>query len=237
MKKRTISILIPVYNEKETIENVVKKVHEVKLQNWEKEIIVIDDASIDGTRDILKKFEPEEDITIIYGEKNLGKGGALKCGLSFANGDWMLFQDADMEYDPQDYSSLLSPIEKGNAEVVFGSRFLKKNKKNSFVYAFGDFLATFIFNMTHKTKLTDLATCYKVFPKRIVPDLLKTEENDFVFDVVRVSEVIAKENIPIKEVPISYFPRWYQKGKKLTFSHGMKILREIMKTFLHGKRK
>lgn len=234
MEKNKLSILIPVYNEGKTILETIKKVSEVILPHWKMEIIVIDDGSTDNTPKILNEIEKTSDITVIYGKENLGKGGALKHGLSFANGDWVLIQDADLEYNPDEYQTLLSPIEEGRAEVVFGSRLLKRNKRNSVMYVIGDIVATFMFNRIYKTHLTDLATCYKVFPKKIIPNLLPIEENDFVFDVVRLSEEIAKEKLIIKEVPISYTPRWYKKGKKLTFSNGIKIIRILLRKLTYG---
>ncbi len=234
MQKKKISILVPVYNEKDTIVEIIERINSVTLPQWEKEIIVIDDESTDGTREILKKIEGEYDITALYGEKNLGKGSALKHGLSFANGDWILIQDADLEYSPNNYMALLAPIEKGEAEVVFGSRFLGKNGKNSLLYTIGNYVATFMFNRIYRTHLTDLATCYKVFPSRIIHNLLPLDDNDFVFDVIRLTEEIVKEKIPIKEVPISYTPRWYAKGKKLTFSHGIKIIKTLLRKLTYG---
>lgn len=234
MQKKKISILVPVYNEKDTIVETIGKIDSVILPQWEKEIIVIDDGSTDGTREILKKIEGKHDITALYGEKNLGKGGALKHGLSFANGDWILIQDADLEYNPDNYQALLLPIERGETEVVFGSRSLGENRKNSFLYTIGNYAATFMFNHIYHTHLTDLATCYKVFPSRIIHNLLPIDDNDFVFDIIRLTEEIAKEKIPIKEVPIFYTPRWYIGGKKFTFSHGIKIVKILLRKLTYG---
>ncbi len=234
MEKNKLSILIPVYNEEKTILETIKKVSGVVLPHWETEIIVIDDGSTDNTPKILNEIEKTSDVTVIYGKENLGKGGALKHGLSFANGDWILIQDADLEYNPNDYQALLSPIEKGEADVVFGSRFLKKNKRNSILYTIEDIVATFMFNRIYHTHLTDITTCYKIFPQKIIPNLLPIEDNDFVFDVIRLSEEIAREKLSIKEVPISYNPRWYKEGKKMTFSHNIAIVKILIRKLTYG---
>lgn len=221
-----LSIVIPVYNEAPTIGEVLAAIQNANTLDFDKEIIVVDDYSTDGTREILKEIR-DENIKIIFGDKNGGKGAALKKGFAATTGDYILIQDADLEYTPANYPQLLAPILKGETEVVFGSRFLQKNKRNYF-YAFGNIIATRLFNSIFKTNLTDLATCYKIFPKKLIPDLLKIEANDFVFDVVKLTATITRNGYTIKEIPIDHFPRWHKEGKKLKLKHGLKIIGNLL---------
>jgi glycosyltransferase involved in cell wall biosynthesis len=212
-----LSIIIPVFNEKENISNVIDTVMHADSLSFEKEIIVVDDCSTDGSREILKK---RTDITVLFAEKNGGKGAAVKLGLTKATGDYVLFQDADLEYSTDNYKDLLKEISTKN-DVVFGSRNLKKNKRNHLHLASDT--VTLIFNSLFGTKITDIATCYKVFPASLIPKILEIKENDFVFDVIQVTKIIIKSGITIKEVPIFYNPRSYEQGKKMRIKHGLHI--------------
>lgn len=215
-----ISVLIPVFNEEGTIQEVLRKVRENLPEELEKEIIVIDDGSTDSS---LKKLQNEKGIVLVSLPVRRGKGGALKEGFSRASGDFILIQDADLEYAPEDYAALLAPIIKNESQAVFGSRELLPNKRNRF-YAIGNTLVTFFFNKKFKTRLTDIATCYKLFPREVIGDLIKSRENDFAFDVFRITLSLVRKGYKITEVPIHYSPRGKKQGKKLNPIHGLHIL-------------
>jgi glycosyltransferase involved in cell wall biosynthesis len=226
-----LSIVIPVYNEKENISSVLDAVLKADALTFEKEIIVVDDCSTDGSRDILKE---RKDVTVLFAEKNGGKGAAVKLGLTKVTGDFVMFQDADLEYSTDNYKDLLKEI-KGVDDVVFGSRNLQENKRNHLAFAAN--MVTTIFNIFFGSKLTDVATCYKIFPAKLVPEIIAIKENDFVFDVVQVTRIILESNLTIKEVPIAYTPRNYAEGKKMKIKHGLHIafatVREGAKHFLN----
>ena len=205
------------YNERENLVNVIELVKKAHTLDFEKEIIVVDDFSTDGSRELLKNIEG---IKAIYSERNGGKGNAVRLGLSAASGDYILFQDADFEYSTDNYKDLLQEVLNGH-NVVFGSRALKDNERNYLVSASD--LVNSIFNLLFKTKITDVATCYKVFPASYVPSMLLIKENDFVFDVIQVTKVLLQGGEHIKEVPIDYTPRNYAQGKKMRIRHGMRI--------------
>ncbi len=226
--ERKLSIVIPVYNESQTIKEIVAKVVQVALPyGWQKEIIVVDDGSTDGTRDILSNLN--KDIRVILREENGGKGAALKDGFKAVTGDYVLIQDADAEYNPSEYPTLLQPIIEGKSEVVFGSRTLSKNLVPlNRIYFYGGLLVTRIFNFLFRTKLTDLATCYKVFPKACAEKMIAMPSDDFVFDVVEISHYLLRMGMMIVEVPITYDSRSKSKGKKLNWRHGMHCMNRIM---------
>ncbi|MEN9552361.1 MAG: hypothetical protein RI935_738 [Candidatus Parcubacteria bacterium] len=218
MKK--LSILIPVFNEKTNILKVIDSVISADTLDFEKEIIIIDDYSTDGTRDILKERNELGGFALILAEKNGGKGAALKLGLKEATGDFILFQDADLEYSTDNYKDILAHANEN--VVVFGSRYLQKNKRNHL--SIGARAVNLMFNVLFGTKITDVATCYKIFPAHVKESLITLPGNDFVYDVVEASVVAVKKVGTIKEVPISYTPRTYEEGKKLRIKHGLRIV-------------
>lgn len=213
-----LSIIIPVYNERENISQVLDAVIKADSLSFEKEIIVVDDCSTDGSREILKK---RTDVTVLLADKNGGKGAAVKLGLTKVTGDFVMFQDADLEYSTENYKDLLREINHSN-DAVFGSRNLKNNKRNH-LYV-GSNMVTFIFNLFFNSKITDIATCYKVFPALLVPKIIAIKENDFVFDVIQVTKIIVESGANLKEVSIDYAPRNYTQGKKLKIKHGIHIV-------------
>lgn len=229
-----LSIIIPCFNEEKTILYVLEKVKHARLpEGWEKEILVIDDGSFDGTREILRSLKDSE-IQVRYKEKNKGKGSALKLGFSLCTGDYIVVQDADSEYDPEEYPKLLAPIIQNQADVVFGSRNMKKNNiPFSAVYFYGGLGVTKVFNLFFGTRLSDVATCYKVFPRSFVPRLESLKGEDFVFDVIKLTYVLVKGG-RVVEVPITYVARTREEGKKLRWIHGVKCLVAIWKIKFFG---
>ena len=212
-----LSIIIPVFNECETICELIHRVDAVKL---DKEIIIVDDASTDGTRSLLKKYEEKEQFKIIYQSKNYGKGKALRVGFNKAEGEIIIIQDADLEYNPKDYPILLEPILDGRADVVYGSRFLGgPHRVLFFWHSMGNRFLTILSNMFTNINLTDMETGYKVF-RRSILDSISLKCNRFGFEPEFTSK-IARNKFIIYEVPISYAGRNYSAGKKINWKDGV----------------
>lgn len=225
-----LSIVIPCYNERQTIEGVVERVRSAPLPaGWERELIIVDDGSNDGTRDLLAGISGRGDVRVILHEQNKGKGGALKTGFQAASGDYLLIQDADNEYHPEDYQILIESVMKNPEGSVFGSRTMGSNNVPvSMVYFYGGQMIGRIFNAVHGTSLTDITTCYKVFPRWVVPQLLRSRRDDFVFDAIDLTHALVQAG-PIVEVPIRYTCRDASEGKKLKFSDGLKCFTALVK--------
>ena len=220
-----LSVVIPVYNEKDTLREIIDRVMSVK---WEKEIILIDDFSVDGSRDILKEYENQPNIKVLFHEYNQGKGAALRTGFDHVEGDVVVIQDADLEYDPSDYGKLLEPIEDNRADVVFGSRFLGGPHRVMFFWHYlANKALTTMSNMLTDLNLTDMETGYKVFTKKVL-DQLTFKCDRFGFEPEFTSK-IAKLNFRIYEVPISYSGRDYAHGKKITWKDGVAAVWFILK--------
>lgn len=218
MKK--LSIVIPCYNEKDSILEILEKVKNAPIE--EKEIIVVDDKSTDGTTEMLKeKVEPIVD-KVIYHEENTGKGGALRTGFQAATGDVVIIQDADMEYDPNEYPVVVNPIFNGEAQVVYGSRFMNQKAKGYIMNRLANKGLTFLSNLRTHQKLTDMETCYKAFKREVIQSI-EIEEQRFGFEP-EITAKISKMGIDIQEVPISYYPRSNEEGKKIGFSDGVRAL-------------
>ena len=221
--KLAVSIVIPVYNERETIGEIVRRVQEVGVHN---EIVIVDDFSTDGTRDVLLELDKQEDIRILMHGYNRGKGAALRTGFAQVEGDVVMIQDADLEYDPNDYPKLLAPIANDEAAIVYGSRFLANAHQDpSRVHRFGNWLLTQLSNLATGQKLTDMETCYKVF-RRETLEGLEIEQNRFGFEP-EITAKLSRRGYKIKEVPISYDCRGYEEGKKIGFRDGLNALRCI----------
>jgi glycosyltransferase involved in cell wall biosynthesis len=206
-----LSVIIPVYNEVESIQEIIKRVKKTGLA-WE--ILIIDDFSLDGTRDILKKMDGKERIRVLFHEENHGKGAAVRTGLATAKGDVLLIQDADLEYDPRDYPTLLKPLEEGIADVVYGSRFLGGPRRVvMFWHMIANKLLTLITNLLYNTILSDMETGYKVFRKQVIEGMpLRAKRFDFEPEF---TAKVLKRKYRIFEVPITFNPRDYSQGKKI----------------------
>ena len=220
-----LSIVIPIYNERETLETLIAKVNSV---DYDKEILLIDDFSSDGTREVLKRYENKENFQVLYHDHNQGKGAALRTGFSNVNGDIIIIQDADLEYNPADYGTLIEPILDGRADVVYGSRFLGgPHRVLFFWHSIGNMVLTTFSNMLTNINLTDMETGYKVFTKK-VNDTLTFKCDRFGFEPEFTAKV-AKNNFRIYEVPISYNGRDYSEGKKITWKDGIAAIWYIIK--------
>jgi len=206
-----LSVIIPVFNEVNNIEEIIKRVQATKRA---KEIIIVDDGSSDGTRDILKKLDGKKKVRVILHEKNQGKGGAVVTGMKAAQGDILLIQDADLEYDPRDFPALLQPIEEGLADVVYGSRFLgAAHRVTMFWHQVANKLLTFMTNILYDSILTDMETGYKVFRREVIEGM-NIRSKRFNFEPEFTAKIL-KRKYRIFEVPITFNPRDYAEGKKI----------------------
>jgi glycosyltransferase involved in cell wall biosynthesis len=221
-----LSVIVPVYNEKPTLKTLIEKVVAVRIH---KEVILVDDASTDGSQEIIRQLAKKHKLKTFFHRHNQGKGMAIRTGIKAARGDYVIIQDADLEYDPQDYFKLLKPIKDGKAQVVYGSRFTgeHRNSKNPFGHMFfwhwvaNQFL-TLITNILYNTTLSDMETCYKVFPARLLQSIALNCRR-FEFEP-EVTAKILRQGVRIYEVPISYAGREYSEGKKIAWHDGLVAL-------------
>lgn len=231
-----LSIIIPVFNERNTILKLLNKIEKVK--GIEKEVVIIDDCSDDGTKEILSNLNKPQ-YKVYFHDKNMGKGAAIKTAKNYISGQIIIIQDADLEYNPNDYNKLISPIINKKSRVVYGSRVLGKKKKklkktfnSPYIRIFGNYILTQISNFINNQHLTDAHTCYKVFSS-VVFKKLKLLENDFAF-CPEVTSLISKQKIKILEVPIDYKGRSIIEGKKIKFLDALRALYVLVKTNLRG---
>ena len=226
-----LTIIIPVFNEKKTINHIVSKV--ISVKNLKKEIIIVDDYSTDGTREIIRRMNSKYIKKKIFHRRNFGKGGAIKSAQKYIKGDIVIIQDADLEYDPNDYKKLLKPFEKKNIQVVYGSRVLNKKKflisKGFWVNfrVFANQVLTIYSNLFNNQKLTDAHTCYKLVRSDLFKKI-KLIENDFAF-CPELTTKISNKKIPIIEIPISYNGRSYKEGKKISLPDAFRALYVVAK--------
>lgn len=211
-----LSVVIPVYNEKPTLETLVKKVLAVKIP---KEIILVDDASTDGGQEIVKQLAKKPGVRGFFHQENQGKGMAIRTGISQATEDYVIIQDADLEYDPQDYFKLLKPIKDGKAQVVYGSRFTGEHRNMFFWHWVANQFLTLVTNILYNTTLSDMETCYKVFPAKLIQSI-KLNCRRFEFEP-EITAKILRQGVRIYEVPISYAGREYSEGKKIAWHDGI----------------
>ncbi len=237
-----LSIIMPVYNEIGTIAEIVHRVRAVELTvpvgygpedgtvvEFEREIVIVDDGSTDGTREFLRTLEGFPDMTVVFHECNLGKGAAVQTGLKNVDGDVILIQDADLEYDPRDYPKLLQPIVEGRTQVVYGSRFRGGPTKAMFFWHMvGNRLLTLMTNILYNTILSDMETCYKVFTRKVA-DQLNLQAPGWGFDP-EITAQILKRGYRIYEVPISYTGREFEEGKKISWRAGFVVLWTLLKS-------
>lgn len=226
-----ISVVMPVYNEAKTIKEIIRRVQAVDL---EKEIIIVDDDSTDGTKDILNELKGTKGLTVFFHQSNQGKGAALRTAFQHVKGDIVIIQDADLEYDPQEYGKLIKPIIEGKADAVFGSRFLGGPHRVLFFWHYvGNKIFTLLSNMLTNLNLTDMETCYKVFKTSLLKRF-SIESNRFGVEP-EITAKLAKLKCRIYEVDISYSGRDYTEGKKINWKDGMAALYWILKYNLRSK--
>ena len=223
-----LSVIIPVYNEAATLQNILRAVHEAPVED--KEIIVIDDASTDGSRELLEDSLRNQYQRLITHDVNQGKGAALRAGIAAATGDIVLIQDADLEYDPQEYSRLIKPIVEDKADVVYGSRFFSHGPHRVlyFWHYLGNRFLTLCSNMFTNLNLTDMETCYKVFRRELIQSL-PLQENRFGFEPEVTAKLARVPGIRVYEMGISYYGRTYHEGKKIDWKDGVRALWCIVK--------
>ena len=226
-KLRKLSVVVPVFNERNTLVEILRRMRAVELPDGiEREIIVVDDGSNDGTRDVLNQVG-DSTVRVVMHEANLGKGAALRTGFAHATGDYVLVQDADLEYDPEDWPKLLNPVLRGRARVVYGSRFTGERRNMLLLHWMGNRFLSMTTNVLYNTTLSDMETCYKLFDRDLVDDM-KLQSNRFDIEAEITAKVL-KRGIRIYEVPISYSGREFDEGKKITWRDGFAALWTLVK--------
>lgn len=220
-----LSVIVPVYNEKNTIQEILSRVQKMQLAD---EIVIVDDGSVDGTREILENYVGKEPFRVIFHEKNQGKGAAIRTGLQAVQGDIILIQDADLEYDPREYPNLLKPIQEGVADVVYGSRFLGAPRRPILFWNMvANKILTLVTNILYNNILTDMETGYKVFRREVIAGMpLRARRFDFEPEF---TAKILKRKVRIFEVPIAFYPRDYSEGKKIKMKDAFEAMWALLK--------
>ncbi len=226
-KLRKLSVVVPVFNERNTLVEIVRRMRAVELpDSIEREIIVVDDGSDDGTRDVLQQLG-DSTVRVIMHERNRGKGAAVRTGFANATGEYVLVQDADLEYDPEDWPKLLNPVLRGRTRVVYGSRFTGERRNMLFLHWIGNRFLSFVTNVLYNTTLSDMETCYKLLDRRLLDELSLSADR---FDIEpEITAKILKRGVRIYEVPISYTGREFDEGKKITWHDGVAALWTLVK--------
>jgi glycosyltransferase involved in cell wall biosynthesis len=226
-KLRKLSIVVPVFNERNTLVEILRRMRAVELPDGiEREIIVVDDGSDDGTRDVLKQLS-DSTVRVVMHEVNRGKGAALRTGFAHATGEYVLVQDADLEYDPEDWPRMLNPVLRGKARVVYGSRFTGERRNMLLLHWIGNRFLSMTTNVLYNTTLSDMETCYKLIERDLVASM-KLHSNRFDIEP-EITAKILKRGIRIYEVPISYSGREFDEGKKITWRDGFSALWTLVK--------
>jgi glycosyltransferase involved in cell wall biosynthesis len=222
-----LSVVVPVFNERNTLVEIVRRMRLVELpEGIDREIIIVDDGSNDGTRDVLKQLSDSTVRVVLHGE-NRGKGAAVRTGIENATGDYVLVQDADLEYDPDDWPKLLRPVLRGKARVVYGSRFTGERRNMLFLHWVGNRCLSLLTNLLYNTTLSDMETCYKLVDRKLLDELQLRADK---FDIEpEITAKILKRKIRIYEVPISYTGREYEEGKKITWRDGFAAVVTLVK--------
>ncbi len=227
MTDRILSVVMPVYNEKNTVLKIVDKV--LRL-DFIKELIIVDDFSKDGTRELLKNTKFDGRVRLFYHDKNMGKGAALRTGFGQVSGDIVVIQDADLEYDPNEFIEMIKPIREGVADVVYGSRLSggKPQRVYMFWHRVGNDFLTFVTNFLYNSTLTDMETCYKMFRTDLISNI-NVRSNDFSVEPELTAKILKNKKLRIYELPISYYGRSYEEGKKISWKHGFGALWTLLK--------
>lgn len=225
-KKKVLSIIVPVYNEEKTVALILKTVSRLSLPGIGKDIVVVNDGSADGTAAVLRKIKIPG-VRIFHHEKNRGKGAAIRTAIPHTKGDFVIIQDADLEYDPNDYQKLLEPLIQGRADVVYGSRFRGVHRAFMFWHSIGNKFLTLVTNILYDTILTDMETCYKVFRGEVIRGL-ELRSNRFEIEPEMTAKIL-KKKCRIFEVPISYSGRGFEEGKKITWRDGFSALATLVR--------
>jgi glycosyltransferase involved in cell wall biosynthesis len=220
-----LSVIMPVYNEKATIEKIIARVQAVPV---DKELVIVDDFSTDGTRDILKQYQGRPGVKVCYHQRNMGKGAGIRTGIRECSGDIIIIQDADLEYSPEEYPKLIEPIVRGAADVVYGSRFYGTHRVFMVWHFLGNQFLTFLTNILYNTMLTDMETCYKVFRAEVIKGL-KLRSNRFDIEPEITAKIFKNRKLRVYEMPITYDGRDYQEGKKITWLDALPAIWTLFK--------
>jgi len=226
-----LSIIVPAYNERNTIKEILRRVKAVDLGEITKEIVVVDDGSTDGTSDILK-LEEDSTTRVLGHKENQGKGAAIRTALPQTTGDYIIIQDADLEYDPEDYRVMLAPVLKRKADVVYGSRFTGEHRDMLYWHWLGNKFLNFVTNILYNTTLSDMETCYKLFSRDSLKGI-EIESDGFEFEP-EITAKLLKKKVRIYEVPVSYAGREYDEGKKIGWMDGLKALWTLIRCRFMG---